>query len=230
MYPVIIPARSGSKGIKGKNIIEFCGKPLLAWSIIQAKKCDRISNVYVSTDGDEISRVAKEYGAVVIHRPQELATDISSSEEALLHAIWEIEKKEEFHSAIFLQATSPVRRKEDIGAAIEVFERGNYDSLFSMWELKDCCLWKETENQLFSYTYDYKKRGRRQERDPLYMENGSLYIFSKELLLKEKNRLGGKIGMYGMPMECSFEIDEEEDIPLCEYFMESILKKEAECK
>lgn len=230
MYPVIIPARAGSKGIKGKNIIDFCGKPLLAWSILQARMCSQISNVYVSTDGYEISNIAREYGAIVIQRPQDIATDSSSSEDALIHAIQKIEEREQFDSVIFLQATSPVRRKNDIDKAIEVFEKGNYDSLFSMSVLEDYCLWKRTGNQLNSFTYDYRKRGRRQEREPYYMENGSIYIFSKDLLLKEKNRLGGKIGMYEMPMECSFEIDSDRDLLICSAFMHEVLNKEANHK
>lgn len=224
--PVIIPARAGSKGIKGKNIIEFCGKPLLAWSIIQAKNCDRVSNVYVSTNGKEIAEVAADYGAEIIIRPDEIATDFSSSEESILHALREIERREEFDSAVFLQATSPVRRAFDISKAIDTFKEGDYDSLFSMTILDDYCIWKKTGDMLTSYNYDYKNRGRRQEREPMYLENGSIYIFSKNIFFREKNRLGGRIGMYGMPMECSYEIDSKKDIPICEFFMKVILNNE----
>lgn len=224
--PVIIPARAGSKGIQGKNVIEFCGKPLLAWSIIQAKSCDKVSNVYVSTNGDEIARIAVEYGAEIIMRPDEIATDFSSSEEAIFHALQEIEKRENYDSVVFLQATSPVRRRLDISKAIETFEEGKYDSLFSMTILDDYCIWKNTDNIPFSFSYDYKNRGRRQERECFYLENGSIYIFTKELFFKEKNRLGGRMGMYEMPMGCSFEIDSEKDIHICEYFMKWFLNNE----
>ena len=167
--PVIIPARAGSKGIQGKNVIEFCGKPLLAWSIIQAKSCDKVSNVYVSTNGDEIARIAVEYGAEIIMRPDEIATDFSSSEEAIFHALQEIEKRENYDSVVFLQATSPVRRRLDISKAIETFEEGKYDSLFSMTLLDDYCIWKNTDNIPFSFSYDYKNRGRRQESECFYL-------------------------------------------------------------
>lgn len=224
--PVVIPARAGSKGIPGKNILDFCGKPLLAWSILQAKESLGVSNVYVSTDGDDIADVATEFGAQVIRRPEEIATDTATSEDALRHAMHEIEKKEPVSSVIFLQATSPLRRKNDISDAIRAYWEGNYDSLFSMTVMEDYCLWRQGDAGLESFSYDYKKRGRRQERKPLYLENGSIYIFSKEVLEKYNNRLGGKIGMYSMPFHCSYEIDSVEDIPICEFFMKQILEGE----
>lgn len=229
-YPVIIPARAGSKGIKDKNIIDFCGKPLIAWSICQALESEHVSNVYVSTDGNSIAEVSEKYGAKIIWRPAELALDSSSSEEALAHAITEIEKTEKFESIVFLQATSPIRRKQDIEAAIQAYEMGGYDSLFSMAVLEDYCLWKKSNGQLTSFTYDYKERGRRQEREPLYLENGSIYIFSKSLFYRDKNRLCGTVGMYEMPFDCSYEIDEPEDIQLCEVFMNRILLEQSEGK
>ena len=227
-YPVIIPARAGSKGIIDKNIIDFCGKPLIAWSIQQAKACELVSDIYVSTDGSRIAEVSEKYGAKVIWRPDELASDTASSEDALAHAIKVIEKSENVESIVFLQATSPVRRKEDILEAIKTFQKGNYDSLFSMTVLEDYCLWREENLGLTSITYDPHNRGRRQDRKPLYLENGSIYIFSKELFFKEKNRLGGRIGMYEMPMECSYEIDSMKDISICEFFMNRMIQEERE--
>ena len=228
LIPVIILARAGSKGIPGKNIIDFCGKPLLAWSILQARNCEDVSDVYVSTDGEDIARVAREYGAKVILRPSELSTDTASSEAALEHAIGMIEKEEDFDEVVFLQATSPLRRFNDIAMAIREYREGKYDSLFSMAVLEDYCLWRKGEQGLQSFSYDYTNRGRRQEREPLYLENGSIYIFSKEIFRKCQNRLGGSIGMYAMPFECSYEIDSMHDIPICEYFFRKISEEEKE--
>ena len=103
----IIPARGGSKGIPKKNIMDFCGKPLIAWSIEQAFGCSLIDGVYVSTDDAEISRTSKEFGAQIITRPVELATDTSSSEIAILDAINQIEKGDgrKIDCVVFLQAT-----------------------------------------------------------------------------------------------------------------------------
>ena len=130
----IIPARGGSKGIPNKNLIEFCGKPLLAWSILQAKEAKTISQVYVSSDDEEILTTAAQFGAIPIRRPKELATDASSSEEALLHALNEIEKVGTNipDLVVFLQATSPLRTTEDIDGAVQKLIETRSDSLFSM--------------------------------------------------------------------------------------------------
>lgn len=222
----IIPARAGSKGISNKNIIEFCNKPLIGWSIEQAKKAKCINEVYVSTDGEQIASIAEQFGAKVIWRPKEIASDFASSEEALIHAIDTIENENEISRIVFLQATSPIRKIDDIDNAMLVFENGNYDSLFSMSVLEDYCIWKEVNGQIDSWSYDYKTRGRRQERDKMYLENGSIYIFTPEILRKNNNRLGGKIGMYMMSFNQSYEIDSIEDIPICEFFMKKCIERE----
>ena len=163
--------------------------------------------------------MAERYGAKVIWRPEELATDTATSEDAIIHAVLEVEKKMSVKTVVFLQATSPIREKNDIDNAYNVFMEKNYDSLFSMTKLDDYCLWKYSDDILRSFTYDYKKRGRRQERDPLYLENGSIYIFNAEIVKEFHNRLGGNIGMYEMPFERSYEIDSKNEIAICEYFM-----------
>lgn len=222
----IIPARAGSKGIINKNIIDFCNKPLIGWSIEQAKKSKCIDEVYVSTDGEDIADVSKQFGAKVIWRPKEIANDIASSEEALIHAMDVIEKYDTVNRVVFLQATSPIRKRDDIDNAMSVFKRGNYDSLFSMSVLEDYCIWREENGHINSWSYDYRSRGRRQEREKMYLENGSIYIFTPELLRKNKNRLGGKIGTYEMPFNQSYEIDSVEDILTCEFFMKKCLERE----
>lgn len=224
--PVIIPARSGSKGIKKKNLIDFCGKPLLAWSIEQALNSRHVSNVYVSTDGSDIAETAVKYGAIVINRPEEISGDTASSESALLHAVAEIEKTEEFDNVIFLQATSPLREKTDIDNAYEIFMQEEYDSLFSMAVMDDYTLWSGRPGlEMRSISFDYHNRGRRQDREPVYLENGSIYIFKKDLLRKNNNRMGGKIGMYEMPFAHSFEIDSESEIEICEFYMKKMLEE-----
>ena len=225
----IIPARGGSKGIPRKNLIGFCGKPLIAWSIEQAKNSKYIEDVYVSSDDKEILEVSQRFGAKVIPRPKELAADTSSSEDALLHAIsyvQDIDNKKN-DGVVFLQSTSPIRTNEDIDNAITLFLDSNADSLFSAAMLEDFCVWGKQAGTLKSITYDYKNRQRRQETEKYYLENGSIYIFKPEVLKKFQNRLGGKIVIYPMPMWQSYEIDTAEDIEICEYFMSKRnLKKE----
>lgn len=222
----IIPARAGSKGIINKNIIDFCNKPLIGWSIEQAKKAKCIDEVYVSTDGEQIASISEQFGAKVIWRPKEIANDIASSEEALIHAVDTIEKDDMVSKIVFLQATSPIRKNDDIDNAMLAFDNGNYDSLFSMSVLEDYCIWKEENGKVDSWSYDYRMRGRRQEREKMYLENGSIYIFTPEILRKNNNRLGGKIGMYKMPFEQSYEIDSIEDISICEFFMKKYIERE----
>ncbi len=224
----IIPARAGSKGIINKNIIDFCGKPLIAWSIGQALASKYVEEVYVSTDGKQIAETAERFGAKIIWRPKELASDTATSEDALMHAVGVIEKKKSVDIVVFLQATSPIRRQEDIDDAITAFTNGNMDSMFSMAVLEDYCIWKREEGELRSISYDFMRRGRRQEREALYLENGSIYLFKPEILRLYGNRLGGKIGMYEMPFECSYEIDSYRDLEICKYFMDKYGKREGQ--
>lgn len=222
----IIPARGGSKSIPKKNIIDFCGKPLIAWSIEQSLKSKYIRGVYVSTDDKEIVGISENYGAKIIRRPNELATDTSSSDEVLLHAISEIEKLGRIDLVIFLQATSPLREKDDIDNAIEKFFSEDSDSLFSAAVLEDFCIWEDTEKGMRGVSFDYLNRGRRQDRKPYYLENGSIYIFRPEILKQYNNRLGGKIVLYYMPLWKSYEIDNTENLEICEYFMNNKILRE----
>jgi len=220
----MILARAGSKGIHNKNIIDFCGKPLIVWSIEQAMQSKYVEDVYVSTDGEEIAEISKKHGAEIIWRPADLASDTASSESALIHAVSEVKKKHKISAVMFLQATSPIRLDIDIDNAVDTFFDNSYDSLFSMSVLEDYCIWKKKENKLYSFTYDYLNRGRRQERESLFLENGSIYIFKPEILINNRNRLGGKIGMYEMPFDRSYEIDSISDIEICSYFMKKYIR------
>ena len=217
----IIPARGDSKEIVDKNIIDFCGKPLLAWSIEQALSSSYIKSIYVSSDSNQILSISERYGARSIKRPKEIARDESTSEEALIHAITQIEKNtnERIDFVVFLQGTSPLRDSSDIDSAIDIFIKDNLDSLFSVCDLKDLMVWRNIDNELESINYDYKKRQRRQDIQKQYGENGSIYIFKPEIIKKYLNRIGGKIGMYIMDSWKIHEIDNNEDIGICEYFM-----------
>ncbi|MCX5677966.1 MAG: acylneuraminate cytidylyltransferase family protein [Candidatus Omnitrophica bacterium] len=223
----IVPARGGSKSIPKKNIVDFCGKPLIAWTIRQALESSLIDDVYVTTDDDTIAAVSEKYGAKVIRRPKRLSTDTASSEDALMHALSEIEKRGAgIDLVVFLQATSPLRRAKDIDMAIAQFRATKADSMFSAAILEDYTIWKKIGPRLKSVSFNYKERGRRQDREPLYLENGSIYLFKPEILKRCKNRLGGRMRMYIMDFWRSYEIDNAEDLKVCEYFMKNnILKK-----
>lgn len=219
MIPAIIPARGGSKGIPRKNIVDFCGRPLIAWSIEQALNSKYIDKVYVSTDDDEIADISKEYGAELIKRPREISTDTSSSEEALIHVLDTIGWDWEY--IVFLQATSPLRESSDIDGAINLIKQEGGDSLFSAVRLADFFLWKRQDGKLVSWSYDYKNRKRRQDVEPTFLENGSIYVFKPEILRKYQNRLGGEISVWEMDSWKAFQIDKPEDLDICSFFMKA---------
>ena len=224
--PMIIPARGGSKAIPGKNTMDFAGKPLLAWTILQALDSGVADTIYVSSDSNEILDAAVRYGAVAIRRPDELSADTATSELALIHALDNIrsDRGSDPERIVFLQATSPLREPSDIVNAVHAFDEQCADSLFSDAVLDDFCAWIEEDGMLKGKTFDPWNRGRRQERKPLYLENGSIYIFKPSLLRSTGNRLGGKIGRYSMPFWKSFEIDTLENAELCEfYFRKNLL-------
>jgi len=226
----IILARGGSKEIPRKNLLDFCGKPLVAWSIIQAKQCKQISSVWISSDDKEILKVGEEYGAKKILRPQQLVTDNATSESGWLHGIETIENNgETVDLVIGIQTTSPIRESKDFTKALEIFEKKNCDSMFSASKLKDFFIWNKTNNhEYISANYDYRNRKLRQNVQEQYVENGSFYIFKPEILRKNNNRLHGKIEIYEMDFWKSFEIDSYDDIELCETLMKHyILRNES---
>ena len=218
----IIPARSGSKGIPGKNLIDLCGKPLLAWSILQAKEAKNIDSVWVTSDGEDILEVAKKYGAEAIKRPIDISGDTASSESAWLHALDYIEEQthNKIDTVVGMQATSPMRESNDLDDALEIYSQEKFDSLLSVSKIEDFFVWEETDKGEFvSVNYDYKNRKPRQMIKEQYRENGSFYVFTPELMRNSGNRLGGKIGKYVMDFYKMFQIDSKEDIRICEVLM-----------
>src|SRR6185295_10226970 len=119
----IIPARAGSKGIPGKNLVPVCGRPLVVWSVRQALAAKRIDSVWVSSDGEDILAAATGAGAKAIRRPADLASDSASSESAWLHALDAIEQQGlRVTRVVGMQPTSPVREPSDLDGALEQFE------------------------------------------------------------------------------------------------------------
>jgi len=222
----IILARGGSKGIPNKNIIDFCGKPLIAWTIEQCLSSKHISEVWVSSDSQKILEVVKEYGAKTIKRPDDISGDFATSESAWLHAIEFIERDGDIDFVLAPQITSPLREAQDIDNAIELFQSEKYDSMFSSSIAEDLFFWKEDKrHELQSVNYDYLNRQRRQDIQEQIIENGSFYIFKSEIIKKYNNRFGGKIGHSKMEFWKMFEIDNLEDIRMCSALMREFLIK-----
>lgn len=210
----IILARGGSKEIPRKNIIDFCGLPLVAHTIRQALNSKYVDKAYVSSDSEEILHIAGSFGALPIRRPSKLSTDDSASETAIKHFV---ENTEVGDTILFLQPTSPLREAKDIDSAIEKYYENGYDSLFSATDGKDLCVWNVSGETYNSLSYDYTKRQRRQDIQNVVVENGSFYILDRDGFLKNNNRLFGKIGHYMMDDYKIHEIDNHHDLELCEF-------------
>lgn len=221
----IIPARGGSKGIPNKNIIDFCGKPLVAWSIEQARAAAGVDSVWVTSDSELILSTASRFGARTIVRPSEISGDTASSESAWSHALDQVEAVEgPVDLVIAMQATSPLREASDLTSGLRDFQSQSLDSLFSGAHLEDFFIWgRDAQQQLQSLNYDYLNRKRRQEIGEQYVENGSFYIFKPWVLRELKNRLGGKIGVAKMEFWKTFEIDSWKSFEMCEALMNHYL-------
>jgi N-acylneuraminate cytidylyltransferase len=214
----IIPARGGSKGIPRKNLRVLAGKPLVAHSIDQARQTPAIERVVVSTDDREIGEVAVRYGAEVVWRPAELSGDTASSESALLHALDHLRDRDGYEPelVVFLQPTSPLRRRDDIGRAVQTLLDEGADSLFSARHVEGF-LWRLSEEGVVPVNYDPTRRPRRQDLVETYLEeNGSIYVFRPWVLRTHGSRLGGKIAVHLMDALDSFQVDALSDLELME--------------
>ncbi len=213
----VIPARGGSKGVPNKNIRPLLDAPLVVHSIQQALSSPEIKQVFVSTDCDAISQVALDAGACVIERPNDISHDMATSESALQHAHEYFSKHLDYpiDVVVFLQCTSPIRQKNDISNAINVFIDEQADSLLSVVD-SHRFLWKFIDGKAVSLNYDYRNRPRRQDAEQQFQENGSIYIYKPWVLEELNNRLGGKISFYPMFDESSIDIDTELDFKLAE--------------
>lgn len=214
----IIPARGGSKGVPRKNVRLLAGKPLLAYTIEQAKETPAVSRVVVSTDDAGIAAVAKRYGAEVVWRPPAISGDTATSESALLHALDYLRDAEGYEPdlVVFLQATSPLRQPGDIENALETLRREQADSLFSACPVEGF-IWRSKGGDVTPINYDPVRRPLRQAgTETIWEENGSIYVFAPYVLRKHNSRLGGKIAVYQMSRLDSFQVDEPGDLELME--------------
>ncbi|RXG97710.1 acylneuraminate cytidylyltransferase family protein [Bradyrhizobium zhanjiangense] len=218
----VIAARGGSKGIPHKNLLDLCGRPLIAWTVEQARAARGVDVVAVSSDSDQILAAAEAAGAVGVRRPDDISGDFASSESAWLHALEAIDARlGRFERIVALQATSPIRESADIERALETFDREHLDSLLSVCEVEDYFNWRIGANGPEPINYDFRNRRMRQQIEKRYLENGSFYVLIPSLLREQSNRLGGKIGFHVMERHKMFQIDRPEDVKLCAAIMRS---------
>jgi len=211
----LIPARGGSKRIPGKNIIELGGKPLIAHSIISAKKCNIIEEVWVSTDDPQIEEVAKNFGAAVFRRSPQLAGDTASSESALLE--FTERQATSFDILVFMQATSPLTLPEHLEEGVELVANDQADSCLAVCE--DVRFYWNAQRKPLNYCLFH--RPFTQEKEKWYKETGAFYITTKDALLISRCRVSDRIEFVIVPEKYSWEIDTYEDLEIVSNLLNS---------
>lgn len=213
---ILIPARGGSKNIPQKNIKKFNGKPLIEWTINTALESKMADKIVVSSDSKNIFNICKKFKVDFLKRPKSISGGRATTESAIKHCIKNY--KNFYEIIVLLSPTSPVREKNIIDKAIKFFKSKNLDSCFSGSKLNDFLIWSydKVKKKYHSINYNYRNRGIRQARRQNYVENGSIYIFKSDLILKENNRIGKRFDIFKMMFHESFELDEKEDWKLIE--------------
>ena len=219
-FLAIIPARGGSKRLPRKNVLDLCGKPLIAWSIEAGLKSQYIDAVVVTSDDAEILDISKKYKAETIERPDELASDISTTFDAIKHTI---ENCEQYDYIVLLQPTSPLRDEKHIDEAIELLKSKNADAVVSVCEMDHSPLWSNTLDDSLSmkgFLKDEVLNKRSQDLEKYYRLNGAIYICKTDKLLEEESFfLKESIFAYDMNRESSIDIDEKIDFKIAEIIM-----------
>lgn len=223
-----ICARGGSKGVKNKNLLELLGKPLIAHSILQAKKSNLFDVIAVSSDSVEIIEVAKEYGAdYVIKRPDELATDMAAKLPVIQHCVRQVEQlsKMKFDTITDIDATSPLRTIEDLENAVTMFEKNNYaTNLISAAPARRSPYFNLIEEGTDGYVRLSKPLDktivRRQDAPKTYDMNASIYIWKRSSFFNEQSVFTEKSILYVMPEDRSQDIDSELDFEIVKLLAE----------
>lgn len=219
----IIPARSGSKGLKNKNIKNFCGKPLMSYTIEAALKSGQFEEIMVSTDSEQYADIARKYGAhVPFLRSAVTSSDLASSWDVVdevLAGYKEIGKS--FDTFCLLQPTSPLRTAKDISAAYELYKEKALFAIVSVCEAEHSPLWCGHLPENYEFTdfinkYNVKQR---QDGEIFYRLNGAIYIVNVNRFETDKYLYQEGSFAYIMPQERSIDIDTIIDFKLAEIFL-----------
>lgn len=222
----VIPARGGSKGLVGKNIIHLAGKPLIAWSIEAAKASCYAPDVFVSTDDDRIAQVAQQWGAPTAYRrPAALASDTATTVDAVLDGLsWLAEQGLTYDAVVLLQPTSPLRTVEHLDAAIAQWLRNPNCSLASVCEPAHppYLIFEEQTDGAWRGLAPLPTTGRRQDMKQRYAQlNGAIFIQSTQRLMQEKRFFEPSISQFFfMPSAASIDIDSHLDLAMADYLMQ----------
>ena len=224
----IIPARGGSKGLPGKNIKTFHGKPLIAYSIETAKASELFKEIVVSTDSEEIADIAMKCGAdVPFLRPPHLATDTAHAIDAFLHTVDHLNNKREvtYNEFVVLQPTSPLRLTNDIIDAVAIYRERRADSVISVTVANHPPSWAKKINKqgvLENFLDDDIDNRNRQENEVTYVPNGAVFVLRVELLRNYDTYYSKKTYPFIMPKERSIDIDDQVDFVVAEFLYEKL--------
>lgn len=230
----VVAARGGSKGVKNKNIRDLLGKPLIAYTIAQVIKWGKFDKFIVSTDSEEIAKVAKDYAAEVpFLRPPELATDTANKMDALRHAFIETQRHYniKFDALLDLDVTAPARTIEDIENIVCLFKEKRPDCIFSVVKARRNPYFNMVEKQTDGIVRISKelpfKIIRRQDVPEVYEMNCSMYVYNKDFLLDAHNKIpyAKKSIVYEMPELSRIDIDTELDFKFVEFLIKEGLIK-----
>lgn len=222
----IIPARSGSKGLKDKNIRILNGKPLIAYTIEAAQKSNLFDTILVSTDSEEYAKIACEFGAnVPFLRNAELSSDIASSWDVVKDVLMKYrENGEEFDTVALLQPTSPLRTFEDIIKGYKIMKGKKANTIVAVCEVDHSPLWSNTLPEDHSVTNFIDCRLEKTPRQSLptyYRINGALYIVKTDYLMSAGNIYNEKSFAFIMSKERSIDIDDLMDFKIAEILMKN---------
>ena len=227
-----ICARGGSKGVKNKNIKIINGKPLIAYTIEQAKRSELFDHIVISTDSDKIASISEEFGAeVFFRRSDEMSSDLAGKLDVIKDAFIRSENfyKKKFDYLIDLDATSPLRSVEDIKNAFEQFIENDNDNLISAMPSRRSPYFNMVEVNNNGNVYLSKRMNdsivRRQDAPKSYDMNASIYIWKRNIILNENSLFIKKTGLYIMPEERSIDIDNELDYDFVEFIMKRDVEK-----
>lgn len=226
----LIPARRGSKGLPGKNIRPLVNKPLIAWTINEAKMSKCIDKIIVSTDSEKIAEISRKYGAEVpFIRPKSLATDAAKGIGVVLHSINWMERNDKSYSLlILLQPTSPLRTHRDIDNSIEMLFNKNAKSIVSVCETEHHPYWANILPQdgcMKDFIKPEIVNKNRQELPKFYRLNGAIYLAYWDYIKNKKTFFGTETFAYIIPQKRSIDIDTELDFKLCDIILkEKIIK------
>lgn len=210
----LIPARGGSKGLPGKNLLPVGGRALVERAVEACRLSDSIDRVVVTTDDDAIATCAREVGAEVVRRPAALSGDHATSESALIHALDVADPLSTAEIVVFVQCTSPFIDPDDLDSAVARVTQGE-DVVFSAAE-SHAFVWTDSFDGLVGVNHDSATRSRRQDRPREVVETGAFYVMRRSGFDTTGHRFFGRVGALEVHPLHRFEIDASCDADLCD--------------